>query len=76
MLHYHVVKIYCNIYLLIALNSSQRKRKKKQQQPKQEQWVYKSTVCYFPCKLLLLQGNLIYEALIPCLLQTLAYCLI
>lgn len=29
MLHYHVVKIYCNIYLLIALNSSQRKRKKK-----------------------------------------------
>lgn len=80
MLHYHIVKICCNIYLLIALNGSKRKKKtptnQPTKQPKQEQWVYKSTVCLFPCKLLLLQGNLIYEALIPCLLQTLAYCLI
>lgn len=28
MLHYHIVKICCNIYLLIALNGSKRKKKK------------------------------------------------
>lgn len=33
MLHYHIVKICCNIYLLIALNSSKKQTNKKNHQP-------------------------------------------
>lgn len=35
MLHYHIVKICCNIYLLIALNGSKRKKKNTNQSTNQ-----------------------------------------